>query len=103
MNTTFPQLEQIYPFINWQLLNLSSSVGQITIVGLSHHPYLISDIEQQTRLSFFQDDHQISCHLPSNLKIVSFQHGDFLYIFSFSGSPYKAVEVQNGRLLHQLK
>ena len=84
MNTTFPQLEQIYPLINWQRINLSSSVGQITIVGLSHHPYPLVSIKQPTRLSFFQDDHQISCHLSPGLKIVSSQHSDLLYIFSFS-------------------
>lgn len=86
MNTTnsCPKLEQLYPFINWQLLNNSSSVGQVTIVGITHHPYPLVSIEQPTRLSFFQDDHQISCHLSQGIKIVSSQHGDHLYIFSFS-------------------
>ena len=84
MNTNFPQLEQLYPFINWQRINLSSSVEQVTIVGLSHHPYLLVSIEQPTRLSFFQDDHIYHCHLSPGLKIVSSQHSNRLYIFSFS-------------------
>ena len=84
MNTTFPQLEQIYSLIQWQRINLSSSVGQITIVGITHHPYPLVSIEQPTRLSFFQDDHIYSCHLSQEIKIVSSQHGDHLYIFSFS-------------------
>ena len=69
MNTTFPQLEQLYPFINWQRINLPSSVEQVTIVGITHHPYPLVSIEQPTRLSFFQDDHQVSCHLSPGLKL----------------------------------
>ena len=84
MNTTFPQLEQLYPLIQWQRINLSSSVEQVTIVGLSHHPYPLVSIEQPTQLSFFQDDHIYSCHLSQGIKIVSSQHSDRLYIFSFS-------------------
>ena len=86
MNTTnpCPKLEQLYPFINWQFFKIPGSVGQVTIVGITHYPYLLSSIEQQTLLSFFQEDHIYHCHLSQEIKIVSSQHGDLLYIFSFS-------------------
>ena len=79
-----PKLEQLCPLVKWQLLNIPGSVEQLTIVGLTHHPYLLSSIEQQTLLTFSQEDHVYYCHLPSGLKITSSKHANSLYVFSFS-------------------
>ena len=86
MNTAnfLPKLEQLYPLIKWQFLAINDSAEQVAIVGLTHHPYLISNIEQQTLLSFFQEDHLYHCQLCPGLEIVSSQHNERLYIFSFS-------------------
>ena len=86
MNTTnsLPKLEQLYPLINWQLHSIPGSVEQVTIIGISHHPYTLSSIKQQTLLSFSQDDHTYHCQLSQGMEIVSSQHSDNLHIFSFS-------------------
>jgi hypothetical protein len=86
VNTTnsLPRLEQLYPLINWQLHSIPGSVNRVTIIGITHHPYTLSSIKQQTLLTFSQDDHTYHCQLSQYLKIVSSQHSDLLYIFSFS-------------------
>ena len=82
--TNLPKLEQLYPLIKWQLFDVRDLCRQVTIVGLTHHPYFISNIEQQTLLSFFQEDHLYHCQLCPGLEIICSQHSDYLYIFSFS-------------------